>query len=195
MKTRTALQLTAVAALSVFTVSSQAHAYLIGEFETPNSGDATVNALAQDAIDAFNALGVFPAPVPDLNTANIFQAKVEGAGLSAFFGSDDQSVHWEAPSGGDVNFYVITKWGQPQGGPNQADFDTALHFVTAGNTLDYNPGGDDAPFGLSYIAIFHTDDDVFGGGPGGGRVPDGGATAALLGLGVLGLGVARRAVK
>ena len=172
----------AVAALFAFApLSSNATAYLIAEWASGNSGDAAEIQAVKDAIAAFNTQGNFPAPIPELNTSLVFQAKTTDTG--DYEGSDDKSVVWTAPSG-DVDFYVLTKWGQ-----GQADFDTALHFVTAGNTLNYDPkwGGSkqpDAPNGLSHIWIWHTEPGT--------NVPDGGATAALLGLGILGLAAVRR---
>lgn len=180
MRKYSILKMGVAAFLALAPLSTQATAYLIDEWDSPDSGDDEQIAAIQAAIAAFNTAGNPPAPLPAFDPALVFVAKTDD--VEDFDSADNQSVVWTAPSG-DVSFYVLTKWGQ-----GQANFDTALHLVTPGNTLNYNPawGGPrqpGAPNGLSHIAIWHTPET---------EVPDGGTTAVLLGLGLLGIASIRR---
>jgi hypothetical protein len=101
--------------------------------------------------------------------------------VSSFFdGGDDKTIEWTAPNSFSA-YYIMTKWGS-----GNANFDHALHYVLAGETLNYNPNGSNPPEGLSHLAIWAT-------GPGEtGRVPDSGTTVVLLGLSLLSLRMFRK---
>ncbi len=97
--------------------------------------------------------------------------------VGLFIPNDDKVLEWTAPYDFEY-YYIMTKWGQ-----GQANFDHALHYMLAGETVTYNPGGTRAPQGLSHV--------IQGGGERK-RVPDGGSMLALLGLGLTSIEALRR---
>ena len=115
---------------------------LVGEFPTADSGDATENVAVRTAIETYNTN--FNPDLPQIFGAGSDPALINGwsefvpktTTVAPFFDNGDaKTVEWTAPNTFS-SFYVLTKWGQ--GGAN---FDHALHFVSAGDTLLYNPGG------------------------------------------------------
>jgi hypothetical protein len=158
---------------------------LVGEFAS-NSSDANEKVAVRDAIIAYNVANDPDLPQllgagtdPSLiNGWTTFVAKTATV-LPYYNGGDDQTFGWAAP-GTYSNYYVMTKFGQ-----GQANFDHALHLLSAGDTLVYNPGGSGAPNGLAHLAIWAV-------GPANNSVPDACASFSLLGVALLGLAVLRR---
>jgi hypothetical protein len=163
--------LLAVVASLALSASSYAGPILVDEW-AGNSGNANELADVNTAISDYNA-----ANNPDLPALPAeFVAKTTSIG--SYAPGDGQTINWTAPA--DYAFYyIMTKWGS--GGAN---FDHALHYVLAGETLIYNPGGvGTPPNGLSHIWIWAGGDN---------RVPDGGSTVALLGAALAGVSMLRR---
>ena len=168
-------------------VRASALPILVGEFNTTNSGNDTEKVAVRTAIAAYNTN--FDPDLPQIFGTGTDPVLINGwsefvpktTTVAPFFsGGDDKTIEWTAPNTFS-SFYVLTKWGQ--GGAN---FDHALHFLSAGETLLYNPGGSGAPQGLSHIAIWAADP--------GNRVPDSGSSLSLLGLALICLGVLRRRI-
>ena len=159
---------------------------LVGQY-AGNSGDDNEKVDVRNAITAYAGVG---APLPQLfgpgsdpsliNGWSVFAGKTTT--VSPYYaGGDDKTIDWTAPSSFSA-YYIMTKWGG--GGAN---FDHVLHYVLAGETLNYNPNGVNPPNGLSHLAIWAV-------GPGG-QVPDGGSASLLLGASLLSLGLLRRRIK
>jgi hypothetical protein len=166
----------AFAALAL-AASALATPILVGVAESDNSGENSENLIMRGLIDTYNA-----ANNPDLPL--LFGSGATPSLLAGWIGfpkdetQGSDEIVWTAPWT-YAEYYLLTKWGQ--GG---AAFDTALHYILAGQTLTYNPGGAGAPNGLSHLRLFAR---------GTTSVPDGASTAALLGLGLVGLSfIARR---
>lgn len=157
--------------LALATMSAAAGPILVKEW-AGNSGAANELADVQTAISEYNT-----AKDPDLPALG--SNLVVQDPPATYAPNDEKVIEWTAPSTYDY-YYVMTKWGIGQG-----TFDHALHYVLAGESLNYNPGGSSAPNGLSHVSIWA------------GRlpstsVPDGGFSLALLGLGAFGLSRLRR---
>jgi hypothetical protein len=148
-----------------------------------NNGVATLTTWATNAIATYNANNYPGAPLPALGTLQ-FQITPSGpangsppAGWpTSFPASTTTSI--TLPLGGFQ--YIILSWG---GSTLPDDNGTAdyLYYIggTSGNFTFTQPDG--ANGGLSGISVFGTR-----------TVPDGGATVALLGLGLVGLVAFRR---
>jgi hypothetical protein len=161
--------------LALAAMSATAGPILVAEWESPNSGAGLEFAFAAAGIAAYNV-----ANDPDLPAlAGTTAVTIQNTSIATFAPNDEKIIEWTAPATYDY-FYVLSKYGQ-----GQANFDTALHYVLAGETLTYNPGGNSAPNGLSHVSIWA------------GRLPtvavsDSGWSLGLLGLGVFGLSRFRR---
>lgn len=126
----------------------------------PNSNeDASVAA----QIVAYNAVNNPDLPLLAGLTKTVSQQTTS----MTDFGNDSNVLNWTAPMDCDF-YYIMTKWGQ-----GQATWDHALHYVLAGETVIYNPGGAGFPMGLSHVSIWCGETE---------RVPDGGSTLAFLSL-------------
>jgi len=150
---------------------------LVSEWNLGNSSVALEDASVAAQIVAYNV-----AHDPDLPLlAGLTKIASQSTAVSSYVqaGSDNKILSWTAPTECDF-YYIMTKWGK-----GQASWEHALWFVPAGDTVTYNPGGSGAPNGLSHVSIWCGDTQ---------HVPDGGATIALLGMGVLGLGALRRKI-
>lgn len=156
-------------------MTASATPILVGEWASASSGAATELAEVQAAITAYNTANDPDLPDFSGTTSVVIQDTV----VTTYAPNDDKIIEWTAPATYDY-YYVMTKWGQ-----GRAAFDTALHYVLAGETLTYNPGGTDHPQGLSHVSIW-------GGRLPGTNVPDNGWALALLGLGTLGVARLRR---
>ena len=119
---------------------------------------------------------------PDLPLLSEASKIVIQAGNGSYISGDDKILNWTAPLDCDY-YYIMTKWGQ--GG---ATFDHALHYILAGETVVYNPGGENGPTGLSHVSIWCGDTTTTT------DVPDGGATLVLLGIGVSTVGLLRKRI-
>lgn len=160
--------------LALAAMSATAGPILVAEW-AGNSGAANELADVQSYIGAYNT-----ANDPDLPAFSGTTTVTIQAGNAAYItGGDDKVITWTAPATYDF-YYVMTKWGK---GP--ASFDHALHYVLAGESLNYNPGGAGAPNGLSHVSIWAGDLPTV-------AVPDSGWSLALLSLGVFGLSRIRR---
>ncbi len=149
---------------------------LVSEWMGSNSGVATEANDVKNAINNYNS-----SHDPDLPLFSEATAVVIQAGKSGYItGGDEKVLTWTAPATYDY-YYIMSKYGK--GGAN---FDHALHYVLAGESLNYNPGGNSAPNGLSHVSIWG------GNFPNTQPVPDGGSTVLLLGLAVGGLGAVCR---
>lgn len=156
---------------------------LVGEFTPANSGDATEHAAIRDAITAYNALPaadlsqLFNTATPPalINGWSVFVAKTT---TLTGFTSGGQNLTFTAP-GTFAEYYVFGKFGQGQGA-----FDSSLHHLLSGDALNYNPGGDGPPNGLSHLAIWAR----------GTSVPDAGSTLSLLGASLLALALLKRRI-
>jgi len=154
-------------------MTASATPILVGEWASANSGNET--AAVEAAITAYNGANDPDLPALSETTA----VTIQSGAIATYAPNDEKIIEWTAPSTYDY-FYVLTKWGQ-----GRANFDTALHYLLAGETLTYNPGGTDHPQGLSHVSIW-------GGRLPGTNVPDNGWALALLGLGTLGVARLRR---
>jgi hypothetical protein len=155
-------------------ISARGGPILVGEWAGADSGDAEELATVQGVIAFYNF--VVDPDLPAFAGLSEFVPKTEDID-PYLVGDDDKTIIWTAPN--DHSFYyIMTKWGK--GGAN---FDHALHYVLAGETLNYNPGGSNPPEGLSHVWIW---------APGGNQVPDGGSTVALMGASLAGLAMIRR---
>lgn len=144
-----------------------------------NSGDAEELADVAAKIVAYNTAN--DPDLPLLGTTSLLTTlanKATAANIDPFIPNDDKVLEWTAPNTYDF-FYVMTKWGG--GGTN---FEHALHYITAGDSVNYNPGGASAPQGLSHVLLW--------GGNNERNVPDGGSMLALLGLSLASIEVLRR---
>lgn len=167
-----------------FAVQASALPILVGEFDPPNSGDATEHVAARTAIETYNSannpdLSQLFGPGTDpalINGWEVFVAKTTET--DAFEGASEKILSFTAP-GTYAEYYVFSKYGQ-----GQANFDSALHHMLAGDVLSYNPGGASAPNGLSHLAIWGRGTTT--------NVPDSGLTIALFGAGLMLLGVMKR---
>ena len=157
---------------------------LVGEIAPSNASAATEHVSIRTAIDEYDAgnpnlsqlFGVGSDPGL-INGWSVFLART-GDVLS--FG--DHTIAYTAPASFS-EYYVFSRYGL--GG---ADFSSAVHYMNAGEVLSYNPGGAAAPQGLGAVAIWARGPaDVS-------NVPDGGQTAALLGLSLIALVLFRRRV-
>ena len=174
-----------ISALALFfAVQASALPILVGEFKPANAGDATEHVAARNAIDSYNSthnpdlsqlFGPGANPVL-INDWSVFVAKTTDTG--AFEGASDKILSFTAP-GTYAEYYVFSKYGI-----GQANFDSALHHLLAGDVLSYNPGGASAPQGLSHLAIWARGSTT--------SVPDSGLTIALFGAGLMLLGVMKR---
>ena len=167
-----------------FAVQASALPILVGEFKPANAGDATEHVAARTAIDAYNSthnpdlsqlFGPGANPVL-INDWTVFVAKTTST--DPFEGANEKILSFTAP-GTYAEYYVFSKYGI-----GQANFDSALHHMLAGDVLSYNPGGAGAPNGLSHLAIWARGTTT--------NVPDSGLTIALFGAGLMLLGVMKR---
>lgn len=169
-----------ISAVLLWAAQLSAVPILVGEFKPANAGDAAEHEAIRDVIAGYNA-----TPAPDLsqlfgagdnpsliNGWTVFVAKTTDV---ASYGV--HTLTFTAP-GTFAEYYFFSKYGS--GGAN---FDSALHHLLAGDFLSYNPGGSDAPEGLSHLAIWAR------GTP---SVPDSGQSIALLGLGLMILAVVKK---
>lgn len=162
--------------LTLVAMSASAAPILVAEW-LGNSGAANELADVQAEILAYNV-----ANNPDLpafsGTTSVVQ---QSTSISTYAPNDSKIVEWTAPATYDF-YYVMTKFGK-----GQANFDHALHYVLAGETLTYNPGGISAPNGLSHVSIWAGDLPSTNT-----PVPDQGWSLVLLGMGALGVARLRR---
>ncbi len=164
--------------LAMFSAQTQAITILVDEWLSGNSGEEAERLRAQQGLDAYNIANDPDLPTP-LSSLVTWPKNDSPEDLG------QKTLTFTAPTGEYDFYFILTKYGSGAlknfaGEP----FDTALHYVSAGDTLTYNPGGDGLPNGLSH--------EILWAGKSSTNVPDGGATAALLGLGVLGLAAIRR---
>jgi hypothetical protein len=174
------LKCLAVAVLVALPNGASAIQILVGTWGgNSNSGDNSELCNAQWAIDAYNS-----SHNPDLPAlATINPGKKPKATLlldvhvpKTQVPNGEHTFNWTA----DPQFsfyYVLTKWGNGGSGT-----DTALHYITAGEVLSFDPTFGN---GLSHYCIWR--------GPA--NVPEGGSTLILLGAGLGLLAVGRRVVK
>lgn len=180
MKTITSFACAAIVCLSAASVS--AVPILVAEWNG-NSGDA--NELADVAAHIVTYNGANDPDLPLLNTTTLLTVLANKAvNVGVYTPNNSDVIEWTAPAGYDF-YYIMTKWGQGSPKENPTGFEHALHYVLAGETLTYNPGGANAPNGLSHVI-------TWGGDVPDQRVPDAGATLALLGVSVTALGFMRR---
>ena len=168
------------ALLAMFSAQAQAVTILVDEWLSGNSGEAAERLRAQQALDTYNFTHDPDLPTP-LSSMVTWEKNDNPEDLNS------HTVTYTAPTGAYDFFFILTKYGSANGAwkkLNGDPFDTALHYVSAGDTLTYNPGGSGPPNGLSH--------EILWAGNLTRNVPDGGATAALLGLGVLGMAVVGR---
>lgn len=143
----------------------------------PPYGDGTVQTEINDAITAWNA-----AYDPDLPTTGI-GATPNFKATNADFGSNLLSINLTL---GDYN-YVFLHWGGPDVDASYAN--PQLYYIGADSgvttfSAPWNTAPDpDKQYGLSFYSFYS---------PRGTGVPDGGATLALLGAGMLGVVALRR---
>jgi hypothetical protein len=167
-------------ALCAVAASANAVPILVGTWPSPSSGNAAENTASQAAIDAYN--DVNNPDLPDLYDLdappNLLAGWIEFPKVELNDGP--HTFEWTAPDT-YAEYYVLSKYGNPK--KKGADFDTALHYLLAGDELSYNPGGDAAPNGLSHYRIWARGET---------NVPDGGLTIMLLGLSLTGLAAFRR---
>ncbi len=155
---------------------------LVSEWDGPSGlGHPGNPAKNEDASVAAQIVAYNVAHAPDLPLLGGLTKIVEqDDSLSKYVqtGSGGKILSWTAPTDCDF-YYIMTKWGQ-----GQADWDHALHYVLAGESIImYNPGGSSDPNGLSHVSIWCGE---------GVHTPDGGASLALLGMGLIGLGALKR---
>lgn len=169
-----------IAAAMVVLPAFQANAItiLVAEW-AGSSSDANELADVAAKIVAYNSAN--NPDLPLLGTTSLLTTlanKATAANINPFIPNDEKVLEWTAPNTYDF-FYVMTKWGG--GGTN---FEHALHYITAGDSVSYNPGGAGAPQGLSHVLLW--------GGNNERSVPDGGSMLALLGLSLASIEVLRR---
>lgn len=172
------LLIAALMALPAF--QANAVTILVAEWAATDSADATELADVAAKILAYNSAN--NPDLPLLGTTTLLTTlanKATTGNIGPLIPNDGKVMEWTAPTGTYAFFYVMTKWGQ-----GQANFDHALHYITAGDSLTYNPGGAGAPNGLSHAILW-------GGGNSPG-VPDGGSVLAFLGLSLAFLEALRR---
>ena len=132
-------------------------------------GDSAVYSWLQADVASYNTASGTAYPVPTANPNGSPLSKVNTT-------SGGSSVTVTVPS----QEYVFLHWGGKNGGWEQA-------FYNPGETLDYTfnapPGGHPAVGGISFYSTY---------GPGGGSVPDSGASIGLLGMALSGLVLMRR---
>jgi hypothetical protein len=159
---------------------------LVGEF-TAKSGDDKEHVAIREAINTYNGshdpdlsqlFGTGTSPLL-INDWNDFVSKTTD--IDGYDSADGKTLNFTAP-GTYAEYYVFSKYGS--GG---ADFNMALHYLSAGDVLSYNPGGASAPNGLSHIAIWARGTPT--------NVPDSGLTLALFGAGLMMLGVMKRRMR
>lgn len=186
MKINRFLWILSTAIIALTAISANATAILLDEWDAGSSGDdAEYNHVIQ-VIEDYNEdyepdLPALPGEYLEKTTV------IAGFGIPNDEG-EILTIEWTAPNDYDY-YYILTKWGK-----GQADFDTALHFLLAGDELNYNANDFDyqlkgnqteyPPMGLSHVWIW--------GGNNPPSVPDGGTTITLLGLALAGLGLVRR---
>ena len=176
-----------ISALALFFAAQvNAAPILVGEFKPSNGSDAAELAAIRTAINTYNG-----THEPDLSQLLGFNADgdlmpINGwaefvartTDVSAYVDATGKVVNFTAP-GTYLEYYFLSKFGI--GG---AEFNTALHHLTAGDVLSYNPGGLEAPEGLGHVAIWAR------GTPS--SVPDSGLSIALFGASLMLLGVMKR---
>ncbi len=132
-------------------------------------GDSTVFSWLKTDVAAFNTASGTAYPVPTANPDGSPLSKVNTT-------SGGSSVTVTVPS----QEYVVLHWGGQGGGWAQA-------FYNPGAAIDYTfgapPGGAPLVGGISFYSTY---------GPGGGSVPDGGASILLLGAAMGSLVLMRR---
>jgi hypothetical protein len=160
-------------AIGALLFAAPAHAVVInlGSFATPPGGDSAANELAflnSTVLPAYNA-----ANNPDLPAALAGSQNVDVSGnmLSITFNATGYE-------------FVKLKWGQ-----NWQFYYVAGEGSLTFQSTTFNQNGQ--PQALSHYTFFNSTLAPEGPGPGVG-VPEGGTTALLLGLAVLGLGFFRR---
>jgi hypothetical protein len=181
-----------ISALALFfAVQASALPILVGEFEPGSSGDDNEHIAIRTAINSYNATPAADLSqlfgtgemtkkgevnLPLINGWVEFVPKTED--VEDYEGATDKFINFTAP-GTYAEYYVFSKYGKGQG-----DFDSALHFMLAGEVLSYNPGGAGGPNGLSHVSIWARGTST--------SVPDSGLTIALFGAGLMLLGVMKR---
>jgi hypothetical protein len=176
MNLKTITKLTAAVAVFGFTMATQATAI---NYSTPgvvgSVDPGSPASLANDVIYVNNLLGVVGANTTTTISGHVYHTGATDysgsvSAVGAFLGGTDTST--------TVNYtWVIAKYGDTDVVFNMADFGGPL--PTSGENIVVNQNG--GGLGISGWSGF-----------GGSRVPDGGATVALLGLGIAGLGAMRR---
>jgi hypothetical protein len=162
--------------LALGAMTASAAPILVAEW-LGNSGSANELADVQAKILAYNV-----ANAPDLPAfSGTTSVTLQSTAVATYAPNNEKIVEWTAPATYDF-YYVMTKFGK-----GQANFDHALHYLLAGETLSYNPGGTSAPNGLSHVSIWAGDLPNTNT-----HLPDNGWSVALLGLGAFGIARLRR---
>jgi hypothetical protein len=167
--------------LLVLSAKLTAGPILVGELNFGNSGNETQNVGIRGAINTYNALP--SADLPQIFGTGATPSLIDGwveltnQNKTNFHGADEKILNWTAPNT-YTEYYLLSKYGS--GGAN---WDTALHYLLSGEQVVYNPGGSGPPQGLSHVRLFARRSVA---------VPDGAATAGLLGLALVGLSVFAR---
>lgn len=135
-------------------------------------GDATVFNWLKTDVATFNAFQGTSYPVPTANPDGTPLSKTDFAsGLSSFNAS--------LPG----NEYAFLHWGGKDGGWAQAFYNSSATAIDY--TFNAPPGGGPLVGGISFYSNY-------GGGTGGGSVPEGGITIGLLGMALGGLILLRK---
>jgi hypothetical protein len=171
---RTLMALVASLALAA---NSYATPILVGTWNG-TSGDAAELVAVDAAIDAYNVAN--NPDLPEFSELTEFANKNTTPVSLYSLPGDEHTLVWTAPNDYDF-YYIMSKYGNPKNGG--ATFEHALHYVLAGDTLTYNPGGSGPPNGLSHVWVWGGNDN---------NVPDGGSTVALMGAALAGLSMIRR---
>jgi len=139
--------------------------------------------------DVINDFGIDPGDI-------LYKTDDNSGALDMNFSDDDGlltlTIEWDGTVPRPTLTYLALKAGG--GGASEGGYvlyqisDWSGEDIVVSNTYIVNPRNGN-PRDISHIIIFGEDDD---GGGGGGNVPDGGTTAMLLGLGVLGMAAASR---
>ena len=143
-------------------------------------GAATVDAWLASVVTSYNTLNSTSLPAPGAELFRVNQGDPAHGGIPSF-GSGIGSIvlpetylyivlHWGGGNANDVAYYT--------GNDSSA---SSFNFV---NTLFLNDNGQ--PLGLSSVTVY---------GERTTRVPDGGSTMSLLGLGLAGISLLRRKMK